>query len=432
MAGKRKFWEFKAAANQTEGELYLYGDISTYSWWGDEITPNQFKEDLDTLGDIATLHVYINSNGGDVFAGQAIHSMLKRHKAQVVVHIDGLAASIASVIAMAGDRVVMPRNAMMMVHNPWIRAGGNAEELRKIADDLDKICESLVAAYQDKTGLTIEEIQTLLDAETWMTADECVEKGFADEIEQSKAVAASLCGDFLNVNGREFDLSRFHKRPAVAKVEDLLDTLRDEDGKPVALPQVTIRVEGDQFIAVVGGVDVGVYGETQLLVEASGRVLSKENEDHIRNAHEALGNVLAKLDKSEDEDPENHEPMHDPDEEMDNKEKAAARPPWLDELNGLVEKAEAAVKSMAAISMPANPSEPVTPPNPDGVIDILPDTVSGKVRVPVPAQEESVIEIVDSPAKEVEIEPAMLQQTVKAAVDEAMRERLMKLTGRVD
>src|SRR5690554_544642 len=126
------------------GELILYGEISDYTWWGDEVTPKQFKEDLDALGDIDILNVYINSPGGDVFAGQAIYSMLKRHKAYVNVFIDGIAASIASLIAMAGDKVIMPANAMMMIHNPWVFATGNANDLRKIADDLDKIRDSMI------------------------------------------------------------------------------------------------------------------------------------------------------------------------------------------------------------------------------------------------------------------------------------------------
>lgn len=201
------------------GELQLYGPISSTSWWGDEVTPKQFSDELKALGDIETLNVYINSDGGDVFAGQAIHSMLKRHPANVVVYVDGLAASIASVVAMAGDKVIMPRNAMMMVHNPWTIAVGNADDFRKLADDLDQIRESIVAAYQDKTGLEREEIIRLMDAETWMTADEAVSKGFADEIEETKQVAASLSGSGLVINGQEFDLSRFKHPPKLIVAE---------------------------------------------------------------------------------------------------------------------------------------------------------------------------------------------------------------------
>lgn len=211
--GKKKFWSFQPKNEEGKAELYLYGVISEYSWWGDEVTPKQFKKDLDALGDIKELHVYINSDGGDVFAGQAIHSMLKRHVATVIVYVDGLAASIASVIAMAGDVVRMPSNAMMMIHNPWTIAWGNATELRKVADDLDKIRESIIAAYQEKSGLDREKLIELMDAETWLTAQEAVEYGFADEIEQSKSVAASLTDAGLMINGQTFDLSRYRNAP---------------------------------------------------------------------------------------------------------------------------------------------------------------------------------------------------------------------------
>lgn len=209
-----KFWTIKAAKDNV-GELYLYGYISSTSWWDDEITPKQFKQDLDALGDVSEIKVFINSGGGDVFAGQAIHSMLKRHKAKISVYVDGLAASIASVIAMAGDTVYMPRNAMMMVHKAWTVGIGNADELRKLADDLDKIGESIIAAYQDKTGLEKDRIDALLGAETWMTAEDAVEMGFADEIEEEKQVAASLNGKNLVVNGQEMDISNFRNIPSM-------------------------------------------------------------------------------------------------------------------------------------------------------------------------------------------------------------------------
>lgn len=217
---KSRFWQIRAAANEPSvGELLLYGDISSSSWWGDEVTPKQFKGDLDALGDISELRVYINSDGGDVFAGHAIHSMLKRHKAHVTVYVDGLAASVASVIAMAGDEVIMPANAMMMIHDPWTWGAGNAKQFRKLADDLDKIGESIVAAYEGKTGLSSEEITSIMDAETWLTASEAVEMGFADTIEESKHIAASLRNGALVVQGQTFDLSRYRNPPKLMVVE---------------------------------------------------------------------------------------------------------------------------------------------------------------------------------------------------------------------
>lgn len=192
----KKFWNFKALDEKT-GELTLYGEISNETWWGDEVTPKQFKDDMDAMGDIEVLNVYINSPGGDVFAGQAIYSMLKRHKAKVHICVDGLAASIASLIAMAGDKVIMPKNAMMMIHSPWTLAIGNAQEFRKIADDMDKIRDSMVVAYESRSALTTEEILDMMDAEKWLSADDCLEYGFADEIEETKQVAACLDKEVL-------------------------------------------------------------------------------------------------------------------------------------------------------------------------------------------------------------------------------------------
>lgn len=218
----KKFWNF--IKNESTARLDLYGPISSTSWWGDEVTPKKFKQELEDLGEVSEINVYINSEGGDVFAGQAINSMLKRHNATVTVYVDGLAASIASVIAMAGDKVIMPSNAMMMIHNPWSFVIGNSEDMRKMADDLDKIAESIIAAYKEKTGLSDEDLKAIMDAETWLTAEEAVEKGFADEIETSKQVAASLDGDFFVFNGQKMDLSRFDNPPKIASTP-----AKDED-----------------------------------------------------------------------------------------------------------------------------------------------------------------------------------------------------------
>ena len=188
---KKKFWNLRNL-DDGSGELTLYGEISNETWYGDEVTPQMFKSDLDNLGDIDTLNIYINSPGGDVFAGQTIYSILKRHKADKNVYIDGLAASIASVIAMAGNTIFMPKNAMMMIHNPWTVAAGNANEFRKLADDLDKIRESLISAYEDRTMLNREEIIEIMDKETWLTAKECEEYGLCDVVEEEKMLAACV------------------------------------------------------------------------------------------------------------------------------------------------------------------------------------------------------------------------------------------------
>lgn len=218
----RKFWNFRAAKEKAgepkAGELMLYGPIGAddgLGWLFDEMTPKQFKADLDALGDIAELRVFVNSPGGDVFAGQAIHSILQRHPAQIIVHVDGIAASIASIVVMAGDRVIMPRNAMMMVHNPYTMAMGDSEEFRKQADVLDRVRESMLAAYETKTRMSRDELLPLLDAETWMTAEEAVEMGFADEIEEAMPVAASLVRPgVLAIGGQIVDMSRYRNPPS--------------------------------------------------------------------------------------------------------------------------------------------------------------------------------------------------------------------------
>ncbi len=133
----------------------------------------------------------------------------------MTVYVDGLAASIASVIAMAGDTVVMPRNAMMMIHNPWTIGWGNANDFRRIADDLDKIRESIIAAYQEKSNIEREKLIELLDAETWLTAEEALEYGLIDEIDERKSVAASMKGGMLVMNGVAFDITSFKNAPKI-------------------------------------------------------------------------------------------------------------------------------------------------------------------------------------------------------------------------
>lgn len=231
----KKFWNFKNVS-ESAGELLIYGPIASESWWGDEVTPKQFKEDLDKLGDVSELNIYINSGGGDVFAGQAIHSILKRHNAKKTVYVDGLAASIASVVAMAGDTIVMPKNAMMMIHKAWTMAVGNANDFRKLADDMEKIEETIIAAYESRDlTLSRDEIVKLMDAETWLTADEALEYGFIDEVEEEKKVAASIDGGFLVMNGTKMDLSNYKNKP---KFISLNEPNKGDDTKSVSEPNL--------------------------------------------------------------------------------------------------------------------------------------------------------------------------------------------------
>ena len=199
---KNKFWEFKNIISDTSADLYIYNEIS--NWEGEDVTSAQsFKDELDSIGNIATINLYINSPGGSVADGLAIASMLKRSKAKVIAQVDGLACSIASVIACSADKVVMGKNCMMMIHNAL--SGGffydNAKGFRKIADDLDKISESLRATYIEKSNgkLDEEKLIKLMDDETWLTAQECLELGLCDEIVASNKMVASISNKYVNL-----------------------------------------------------------------------------------------------------------------------------------------------------------------------------------------------------------------------------------------
>lgn len=160
--------------------IYLYGDIADY-WWDDESNSAKcLKDKLSEMNDVTEINLHINSLGGDVIEGIAMFNLLKQHPAKVNVYVDGFACSIASVIAMAGDTIYMPKNAYMMIHNCWTYAGGNAKELRKTADDLEKIMEGSIESYLSKVNISREELIELLDEETYLTAQECYDMGFAD------------------------------------------------------------------------------------------------------------------------------------------------------------------------------------------------------------------------------------------------------------
>ena len=185
-------WKMKAL-NDGKAEIFIYSDIG-YDWWENKSTAQLFAEELKNLGDISSIDLHINSNGGDVFDGQAIHSLIKNHKGFVTAYIDGLAASIATVIAMGADKVIMPKNAMMMIHNAWTGLYGNANDLRKMADDLDHINDTIVNTYLVKVKDKTDEatIRDLMDKESWLNAEECLSLGLCDEVSEPVKMAACL------------------------------------------------------------------------------------------------------------------------------------------------------------------------------------------------------------------------------------------------
>lgn len=179
---KRKFWNWvkNEGGLSMERTLFLSGEISDETWYGDEVTPKLFKDELYAgEGDIT---VWLNSPGGDVFAAAQIYNMLRDYKGNVTIKIDGLAASAASVIAMAGNTVLVSPVAMMMIHNPATLAIGNAKDMERAIGMLNEVKESILNAYEGKTGLSRIRLSHMMDDETWFNARKAVELGFADKI----------------------------------------------------------------------------------------------------------------------------------------------------------------------------------------------------------------------------------------------------------
>lgn len=174
---------YAGAKNSDETVVEIYGDIGE-SWWEESISARDFSRLLKDIK-TGTILLKVNSLGGSVFDGTAIHNQLKSHKAKVIAVIDGIAASIASVIVMAADEIRMPANAMLMIHDPWTCSCGTSDEMRKAADALDKIKESIIASYA-RSGLSQDEISQLMAEETWFTAQDAVDQGFADTIIDDK------------------------------------------------------------------------------------------------------------------------------------------------------------------------------------------------------------------------------------------------------
>lgn len=189
----RRFWNW--VKNENDRTLYFDGYIAQDSWFDDEISPKQFKAELYSAdGDIS---VFLNSPGGDVFAASQIYTMLKEYPGNVTVKIDGLAASAASVIAMAADSVYMSPVAMMMIHNPATAVFGEATDLQGAIDMLNEVKESIINAYQQRTALSRTKISHMMDAETWFSANKAVELGFADKVMYTDGESSSDLQPFM-------------------------------------------------------------------------------------------------------------------------------------------------------------------------------------------------------------------------------------------
>ncbi|MCY8122442.1 Clp protease ClpP [Bacillus spizizenii] len=227
--------DFLKIKNQTElaADIYFYGDIVSSEWgkWEDTDTcPEDVRGFLKQVEGVKNLNIYVNSGGGSVFAGLAIYNMLKRNSAHKTVYVDGLAGSIASVIAMAGDKIVIPSNAFLMIHKPWSMSMGNSNDLRKMADDLDLIEEGILNVYSEniKDGVDMEEIKQMVNDETWLNGKEASKYFNIDVAEENKLVACT--SDYFK---------NYEKLPKQLR-EQTNQTKQDENTKEKMLIELTI------------------------------------------------------------------------------------------------------------------------------------------------------------------------------------------------
>ena len=230
-----KAFEIKQEGNLRTLEIYLYGEIQGdyYDWWNSKIvesttSANYVRKAIDEAGPVDNINIYINSCGGSVSEGIAIYNILKRMQQSKTVYVDAFAYSIASVIAMAGDKIVVPSNKTMMIHNAMMSAYGNAAELRKAADDLDTINEASCNTYLTKTDkISKDELQKLLDAETFLTAEQALEIGLCDEIANPVDLSQSV--DVIEQAQRQ-------KNPTAKKAADFMQLAAKKNPTPPPAP----------------------------------------------------------------------------------------------------------------------------------------------------------------------------------------------------
>ena len=281
---KRSWYSIEAKAGKDEIDLFIYDDIGI---WG--VSANEFVKELRDV-DAKTINLRINSPGGSVFDGFAIYNALKKHDAKVVTHIESLAASIASIIALAGDEIQMADNAFYMIHNPLSGIYGDAEAMRQRAVMLDKITDSLIKTYTDKTGLAIAEIKQYMDDETWFNAEEAKEAGFIDSITDEEEVDAG------------FDLSIYNNVP-----QHVYNTLNGAKPSPRKLEQALREAGGLSKNAAKGFVAKGYkviddreddqYGSQRdviIEIESKTKWGKEMNRDELKEKHlETFNAVIA-------------------------------------------------------------------------------------------------------------------------------------------
>jgi ATP-dependent Clp protease, protease subunit len=229
------FWVWNAAGDGVDPELELYGYISEYSWFEDEVTPAQFRKDLEKYGQGGPITLRMNSYGGDVVAASLISSMIRDYPGYVTVQIDGIAASAATVVAVSGDKLCIQDTAYFMIHDPmavFFLAALNIEELTRMADSLKAVKEGIINAYETKTGLSRSRLSKLMTDETWMDANKALDLGFVDEIIRAehpipvdlggKAAVVNALRNFVNVPAALLAPATAPEEPAIDPVAERL------------------------------------------------------------------------------------------------------------------------------------------------------------------------------------------------------------------
>lgn len=297
-------------------DLILYGDIGDS--WLDDVSSKDIANELKNL-DVSTINLRINSGGGDVFTAIAISNLLKNHKANVIAHIDGLAASAATIITSACDKVIMPKNALFMIHNPWTVVGGEAKDMIKTAEQLDKVKNSIINTYKSKTNLEIEEISKLMDEETWLDPYEAKEKGFIDEISDEENI--EVIENKLIVNSIALDFSKFknsyNKKLKIKNEEEKIVNKEEiknkypelyEEIKNEGILQERTRIKeidelginneiitNAKFVEILDVKDVAI----KLIKDKSVNIVEGDSKlENIKNSNKVIGNTL----KDEDND----------------------------------------------------------------------------------------------------------------------------------
>lgn len=284
-----KYWQVNNKAGSRRAEILIYEQIGKNWWDGSGVGAKDFITDLNGL-DVDDIDIRINSLGGSVFEGTAIYNGLKAHKANIHVKIDGIAASIASVIAMAGDDIEIPENGMIMIHDPWMYAGGNADDMRAAADMLDKVKVGILSAYRGKTGKEDSALAEMMSAETWMTAKEAIEHGFADKmtgaIEAQANYDQEVLGRFRRVPGSLLNAGVSGAKSSAMEVHNMAE-------KTPAKPEITLELIRAEYPDIAkalieegnsAGIEEGAKAENSRIKDVLAQSLP---------GHEAIINELA-------------------------------------------------------------------------------------------------------------------------------------------